>query len=128
MSLTAFRAELLSVPEDPAQAGDSAVRHHADGLLVVEDGFVVAFGAHADLAPRFADVPVETMPGLIVPGFVDTHIHYPQTDRIAAYGNQLLEWLEHRIFPLSQVNDAMAALNDRNGGFTNFIVDPTRAG
>jgi D-arabinose 1-dehydrogenase-like Zn-dependent alcohol dehydrogenase len=36
--------------------------------------------------------------------------------------------LEHRIFPLSQVNDAMAALNDRNGGFTNFIVDPTRAG
>ena len=35
--------------------------------------------------------------------------------------------LEHRIFPLSQVNDAMAALNDRNGGFTNFIVDPTQA-
>jgi len=34
--------------------------------------------------------------------------------------------LEHRIFPLSRVNDAMAALNDRNGGFTNFIVDPTR--
>ncbi len=34
--------------------------------------------------------------------------------------------LEHRIFPLSQVNGAMAALNDRNGGFTNFIVDPTR--
>jgi D-arabinose 1-dehydrogenase-like Zn-dependent alcohol dehydrogenase len=36
--------------------------------------------------------------------------------------------LEHRIFPLSQVNDAMAGLNDRNGGFTNFIIDPTRAG
>jgi guanine deaminase len=99
MSLTAFRAELLSVPEDPAQAGDSAVRHHADGLLVIEDGIVVAFGAYADLAPRFSDVPVEHVPGLIVPGFVDTHIHYPQTDRIAAYGSQLLEWLEHHIFP-----------------------------
>ena len=36
--------------------------------------------------------------------------------------------LEHRIFPLSQVNDAMAALDNRNGGFTNFIVDPTQAG
>lgn len=35
--------------------------------------------------------------------------------------------LEHRVFPLSQVNDAMAALSHRNGGFTNFIVDPTRA-
>jgi alcohol dehydrogenase len=34
--------------------------------------------------------------------------------------------LEHRIFPLSQVNDAMAAMSNRDGGFTNFIVDPTR--
>jgi alcohol dehydrogenase len=36
--------------------------------------------------------------------------------------------LKHRIFPLSQVNDAMAAMSHRDGGFTNFIVDPTRAG
>jgi alcohol dehydrogenase len=36
--------------------------------------------------------------------------------------------LEHRIFPMSQVNDAMAAMNTRDGGFTNFVVDPTRAG
>ena len=107
MSLTAFRAELLSVPEDPSRGGEAAIRHHADGLLVVENGLVVAFGEHADLAPRFAEVPVETLPGLIVPGFVDTHIHYPQTDRIAAYGNQLLEWLEHHIFP------AEAAFADR---------------
>jgi alcohol dehydrogenase len=35
--------------------------------------------------------------------------------------------LEHCIFPLSQVNDAMSSLNDRNGGFTNFVVDPTQA-
>jgi threonine dehydrogenase-like Zn-dependent dehydrogenase len=35
--------------------------------------------------------------------------------------------LEHRIFPLSQVNEALAAMDHRNGGFTNFIVDPTRA-
>jgi alcohol dehydrogenase len=35
---------------------------------------------------------------------------------------------EHRIVPLSHVNDAMAAMNNRDGGFTNFIVDPTRAG
>jgi guanine deaminase len=107
MSLTAFRAELLSVPEDPAQAGDRAIRHHADGLLVVEKGLVVAFGAYADLAPRFADIPVENLAGLVAPGFVDTHIHYPQTDRIAAYGDQLLEWLDRHIFP------AEAAFADR---------------
>ena len=47
---------------------------------------------------------------------------------MAAAGTLDVSPLEHRIFPLSQVNDAMAALNNRDGGFTNFIVDPTRAG
>lgn len=97
MTLTAFRAELLSVPDDPARGG--LVRHHADGLLVVEDGLVVAFGDHATLAPRFADVAVTRFAGLIVPGFVDAHVHYPQTDRIASHGEQLLEWLDRHIFP-----------------------------
>ncbi|MDB5706081.1 MAG: hypothetical protein JWN66_3197 [Sphingomonas bacterium] len=117
MTLTAFHAELLSVPEDPAQGG--AIRHHSDGLLVVENGLVVAFGDHADLAPRFADVPVEHLPGLIVPGFVDTHIHYPQTDSIAAHGAQLLEWLERHIFP------AEAAFADRGhaDAVASFFLD-----
>jgi guanine deaminase len=106
MTRQAYRAELLSIPDDPAHGG--AILHHPDGLLVVEEGLVVAFGAHADLAPRFPDVPVESFRGgLIVPGFVDTHIHYPQTDRIAAHGAQLLEWLERHIFP------AEAAFADR---------------
>ncbi|MEG3122885.1 guanine deaminase [Sphingomonas sp. GB1N7] len=117
MTLRAYRAELLSVPDDPAQGG--TVRHHADGLLVVEDGLVVAFGDHAELAPRFADVPVERIHGLIVPGFVDCHVHYPQTDRIAAHGAQLLEWLERHIFP------AEAAFADRAhaDGVAAFFLD-----
>ncbi|GAA3710685.1 guanine deaminase [Sphingomonas cynarae] len=94
----AFRAELLSVPDDPAHGGIPV--HHPDGLMVVEDGLVVAFGAFADLGDRFADVPIEHFPGgMIVPGFVDAHIHYPQTDRIAAHGEQLLQWLDRHIFP-----------------------------
>lgn len=98
----AFRAEIVTVPEDPARAGADAVRHWADGLLVAENGLVLACGDYADLAPRFVDVPVERLEGMLVPGFVDTHIHYPQTDRIAAYGKQLLDWLEHHIFPAEQ--------------------------
>lgn len=100
MSLQGYRAALLSVPHDPATAGREAVRHEPDGLLVVEKGIVVARGDHATLAPRFPGLPVERLPGLIVPGFVDTHIHYPQVDRIAAHGAQLLEWLERHIFPI----------------------------
>lgn len=98
MTRTAFRAELLSVPDDPAIGGE--IVHHADGLLVVEDGHVVAFGAYADLAERFAVGPATHFPGkTIVPGFVDCHVHYPQTDRIASHGAQLLEWLDRHIFP-----------------------------
>jgi len=100
MARIGYRAELLTVPHDPAKAGGSAVRHEPDGLLVVEDGLVVARGAWSDLAPSFADLEVTTFAGgLIVPGFVDTHVHYPQTGRIASHGAQLLEWLERHIFP-----------------------------
>lgn len=99
--IRAFRGEVLSVSGDP-RIDPQAVRHDADALLVVEDGIVIARGPHADLAPRYGDVPVEALPGLIVPGFIDAHIHYPQTDRIAAHGEQLLDWLERHIFPAEQ--------------------------
>lgn len=100
MKLAGYRAELLSVPDDPHAAGGDAVEHYADGLLVVEDGLIVATGHFADLAPRFPGLDTTAFPGkLITPGFVDSHIHYPQTDRIAAHGLQLLDWLDQHIFP-----------------------------
>lgn len=98
MTLKAFRAELLSVARDPRHHEDS-VRHEPDGLLVVENGIVIARGHHAELADRFAGLPVETLDGLVVPGFVDAHVHYPQMDRMASHGEQLLDWLDRHIFP-----------------------------
>lgn len=98
MTLRLFRAELLSVQSDPRDV-PYAIRHEPDGLLVVEDGLVVARGDHATLVPRYAGLPVERLPGLVVPGFVDAHVHYPQMDRIASHGEQLLDWLERHIFP-----------------------------
>jgi guanine deaminase len=101
--MKAFRAEILSVPEDPASAGPAAVRHFADGLLVVEDGIVLACGAFDALEAQFGAVECERFPGgLIVPGFVDAHVHYPQTERIASHGEQLLHWLDRHIFPAEQ--------------------------
>lgn len=99
--IRAYRGEILTVPQDPALAPE-AVQHYPDGLLVVEDGLVLAIGPYVDLAARFGDVVMQSLPGLIVPGFVDTHIHYPQTSRIAAHGQQLLQWLEQHIFPAEQ--------------------------
>ncbi|HEX7694805.1 MAG TPA: guanine deaminase [Sphingomonas sp.] len=135
MTRWAFRGELLSVPEDPARAGREAVRHYRDGLLVVEDGLVLARGDYADLHGQFAGIAVETFPGgLIVPGFVDAHTHYPQTGCIASHGAQLLEWLDRHIFPAEARfadrahADAVAAffLDEllRNGT-TSALVFPT---
>ncbi|MDF0489696.1 guanine deaminase [Sphingomonas sp. H39-1-10] len=133
MTLKAFRGELLSVPRDPRHDVD-AVRHEPDGLLLVEDGIVVARGAYAALAERFAGIVVESLPGLIVPGFIDAHVHYPQMDRIASHGEQLLDWLTRHIFPAETafadrahadaVADAFLTELLRNGT-TSALVFPT---
>lgn len=120
--MKAFRGEILSVPRDPATAGPEAVRHFADGLLVVENGLVVACGAYADLAERFAGVPIEALPGLIVPGFVDAHVHYPQTERIASHGEQLLQWLDRHIFPAEQAFADRAHADDIAAFFLDELL------
>ena len=105
MNRRAYRASLLHALEDPCQApAEVAWAFHEDGLLVVEDGYVAAFGPYTDIVPSLdAETPVEDLSGrLITPGFVDAHIHYPQTDVIAAWGSQLLDWLTHHTFPAEQ--------------------------
>lgn len=120
----AFRAEILTVPQDPAREPE-VIQHYPDGLLVVEDGIVVALGHYADLAARFDSVPTERLSGLLVPGFVDTHIHYPQTTRIASHGEQLLQWLETHIFP-AEMAFADRAHADAIAGF--FLDELLRNG
>jgi guanine deaminase len=94
---TAIRGRLLDFIADPAEAGeDDSYRYIADGAIVIEDGRIVSIGPAADLP---ADMPVEDYgQALILPGLIDTHIHYPQTRVIASYGAQLLEWLDKYTF------------------------------
>jgi guanine deaminase len=103
-SVTAFRGEILDFTGDPATQGDAAHRHYPDGVLVVRNGHVAALGPAAEvLASLPADATVTDYRGkLILPGFVDTHIHYAQTDIIASYGAQLLDWLERYTFPAEE--------------------------
>lgn len=96
----AVRGEILHFVADPAHDA-RALEHFADGLLIVRDGRVAECGPADALLPRLpADAAVTDYRGkLILPGFVDTHVHYPQTDIIASHGEQLLEWLETYTFP-----------------------------
>src|SRR5882757_9711005 len=100
----AWRGALLDFVGDPAELGDAACRYYSDGLLLVRDGRVEKMGPAGQLLEQLpADVPVTDYRGhLLLPGFVDTHIHYAQTDMIASYGEQLLQWLERYTFPIER--------------------------
>lgn len=99
--LQAFRGELLHFLDDPASAGATALEHFVDGLLLVRDGRVLETGPFVELSQHLpGEVGVVDYRGkLIVPGFIDTHVHYAQTDIIASYGERLLTWLEKYTFP-----------------------------
>ena len=87
--------------DDPWQSGDAAAQVFENGYLSVENGRVVAVGDAGELSAEDLSgcTQVDYRGKLIVPGFIDGHLHYPQTGVIASYGAQLLEWLEKYTFP-----------------------------
>jgi guanine deaminase len=94
---TLLRGRLLSFHADPAEHQDNH-RYIEDGALVVEHGRIAALGGYADLVePGMAEI--DHRPHLILPGFIDPHIHFPQTQVIASWGVQLLDWLNRYTFP-----------------------------
>lgn len=88
-----------AAPDCPSD-GD-AYSYWEDGALVVQDGRIAACGAHEEVLGQAPD-GVETIdhrPYLLCPGFIDTHLHFPQAQIIASWGAQLLEWLNTYTFP-----------------------------
>jgi guanine deaminase len=83
-----------------AAGGGGGHRYEADGLILIRDGLIEAVGTAAELLPRLPPgMAVDHYPDrLILPGLIDTHIHYPQTQVIASYGAQLLDWLQRYTF------------------------------
>ncbi|MEQ8514868.1 MAG: guanine deaminase [Chromatocurvus sp.] len=102
MTLSAHRGALLHFLQDPDTASPApAWEHYADGLLVIDRDRVLSAGPAATLLPELPpDCPVQVHEdALILPGFIDTHIHLPQMEVVGAHGEQLLEWLEKYVFP-----------------------------
>ena len=107
---------MLTFLRAPRGAGDAqSYRYIEDGIVVVKGGRIEAVGPTADWPHSFRpELPVEHLPDvLIMPGFIDPHIHFPQTQVIASYGAQLLEWLEKYTFVEEQkfADPAHAARN-----------------
>ncbi|BAH75030.1 guanine deaminase [Solidesulfovibrio magneticus] len=98
----AIRGTFFDFLDDPwkhvGQEQDAA-RFIADGLLVVKDGRIEDFGPFTEVSARRPGLEVTHLPGrILMPGFIDGHIHFPQTRVLGAYGNQLLDWLQNSIF------------------------------
>ncbi len=94
----AIRGDLLDFTAEPAwgETESAAVRFRPDHWLLIEDGRIAAVQAQAP----GADWPRADHAGrLVLPGFVDTHVHSPQLDVIGSYGSELLDWLNTYTFP-----------------------------
>ena len=105
MSRKAVRGRLLSFRDDPWVVGEAASqRYWEDGLLVLEDGKIRQIGeASALLHGLPPATPIDDYRGhLVMAGFIDPHIHYSQSQVIASYGAQLLDWLETYAFAEEQ--------------------------
>jgi guanine deaminase len=97
----AIRGQTLAFQRNPFDgAPDDAIAFDSDGLVIIANGLIEATGPAHELLPRHPGLDVEAWPGhLVMAGFVDAHVHYPQTGIIASYGRQLLEWLKTYTFP-----------------------------
>ena len=96
--MTVFRGTVVDTPDDPFAGGRLRVDH--DAGLLVRDGTVVARGPYDAVRAQAAeDEVVDMRGGLVLPGFVDTHVHFPQVRAVGGLGMPLLEWLERCALP-----------------------------
>ncbi|MDW5312766.1 guanine deaminase [Rhizobium sp. PL01] len=102
MTATLIRGRTLSFNRAPAALDDQgAYSYEADGALLVEDGLILTSGSYDAVKAQAADdvVEIDHRPHLILPGFIDTHLHFPQMQVIGSYAANLLEWLNTYTFP-----------------------------
>ena len=99
MSLQVYRGSILHFYNAPCSESD--YQYLEDGVLIIENGKVKQVVASDTILSELPDdLAIKHFHDkLILPGFIDTHLHYPQIDMIASFGEQLLQWLEKYAFP-----------------------------
>lgn len=96
-----LRGRVLDFHAEPQNEQDTeAYSYIEDGAILIEDGRILATGSFDTVTAEAPDAPVtDHRPHLLMPGFIDTHIHFPQVQVIASWGDQLLDWLNNYTFP-----------------------------
>ena len=108
-----LRGRLLSFSAAPKGPDDTqAYSYIEDGALLIDRGKIAACGEFADVASSAGEETaiIDHRPHLILPGFIDTHIHFPQAQVIASWADQLLDWLNDYTFPAEMPDAADEAM------------------
>jgi guanine deaminase len=97
--LNIFRAKIFHTPANPFH-DDNALAALEDGALAFEGGVIAACGAYHEVRAAYPDAHVRDLRGgCLLPGFIDTHIHFPQVRIVGALGYTLLDWLDQVTLP-----------------------------
>ena len=96
-----LKGQVLDFTGDPfALPREEACLVESQGAVVLRDGLILDRGPADRMAAAYPDARVEDYGrGLILPGFIDAHVHYPQTAMIASWGKRLIDWLNTYTFP-----------------------------
>jgi guanine deaminase len=128
-TISAIRAAALTFTGDPFEEPvDSCASYHSDAVLVMENGTIRQFGPADEILPNLADdVALEHyQDSLILPGFIDCHVHYPQIQIIGAGGETLIDWLEKYTFVAEQAfEDPAHAQTAARQFFDNLLRNGT---
>ena len=121
MNSSAFRSRILHITSTEPLAWE----YLEDGVLLVEDGLIRDIGPAKQMEQAGFNLALcEHEPDyLLVPGFIDTHVHSPQLDIIASYGEQLLEWLNRYTFPAEARYEDEAFAATSAVAFLNSLLD-----
>ncbi|MEV0795310.1 guanine deaminase [Kribbella sp. NPDC050459] len=115
--MTLYRGTFIDTPENPFDG--AGLRVGSDMGLLVEDGLIVARGPFTELRQAHpAEQVVDLRDGVVLPGFVDTHVHFPQIRAVGGLGLPLLEWLDRYALP----EEARMADVDYATGVANEFV------
>jgi guanine deaminase len=121
--VTIYRAQVLDVPDDPFGGGRLRCDQDA-GILVGADGRIADRGPFAAVRSRNRTEDVcELIDGLLLPGFVDAHVHFPQARIIGGLGMGLLEWLDRCALPEEARMADIAYAQDVAAEFVSGLTD-----
>lgn len=97
-----FRGEVFYFKASPLEREDSYC-YYPDGALVISEGKIIETAPYHSIKEKYRDAHLTDYSGkLLMPGLIDAHIHYPQSEMIGMYGKQLLDWLNEYTYPTEE--------------------------